>query len=125
MRKIQITYGLEPAGSRGCWGLDDYQILPFVFGSAQLIGHPIAKPKSIHNSDFVESFSRDYLYFGCVAFVLAYKKGRLAETSPIMNDISAVRTWTKVHAGMVSMYRGEVLSKLPIMQHVRFGSIFA
>lgn len=123
MRKLQLVYCLEPAGSHGVWGLDDYHFLPFVFGSAQLIDHKYMKPKSIHNEDILENFSKEYLYLSCIAFVRKVKKGPFAEHSPLLDDISGVPNWGKVNSGLLKMYRAEVLEKVPVVQHFLFGSI--
>lgn len=38
VRNLQLTYRMEPAGSRGVYAIDDFQFVPFIFGSSQLIG---------------------------------------------------------------------------------------
>ncbi|KAI3681633.1 hypothetical protein L6452_36435 [Arctium lappa] len=121
MRMLQLVYSLEPAGSHGVWGLDDYHFLPFIFGSSQLIDHRHMKPKSIHNEDILDNFSKEYLYLSCISFVKKVKKGPFAEHSPLLDDISGVPNWNKVNSGLLKMYKVEVMEKVPIMQHFLFG----
>ncbi|XP_019453879.1 PREDICTED: serine/threonine-protein phosphatase 2A activator [Lupinus angustifolius] len=123
MRKLQLVYCLEPAGSHGVWGLDDYQFLPYIFGASQLIDHKYMKPKSIHNTDILDNFSKEYMYLACIVFIRKVKKGAFAEHSPMLDDISGVPNWNKVNTGLLKMYKAEVLEKVPIMQHFLFGSI--
>lgn len=134
MRYLQSTYWLEPAGSHGVWGLDDYQFLPFLWGAGQLKGefkvrlvlridHKHLRPKSIHDPEVLEAFSPDFMYLSCISFINSIKTASLRWHSPMLDDITAVKTWAKVNEGMMKMYDAEVLGKLPVMQHALFGSL--
>ncbi|KAL0075531.1 hypothetical protein J3Q64DRAFT_1775484 [Phycomyces blakesleeanus] len=124
VRHIQRVYSLEPAGSHGVWGLDDHQFLPYIWGSAQLIDHPRLKPASAIKPEIIEMYSKEYMYLRCLEYIGEVKTGPFHEHSPMLFDISAVANWSKVNSGMAKMYIAEVLKKVPVVQHFRFGFLF-
>ena len=125
VRRLQLTYRMEPAGSHGVWSLDDYQFIPFVWGSSQLIGHPRIEPRHFVDPDMVELFSKQYMFLGCIEFISKVKIGPFAEHSNQLWNVSAVPSWAKVNSGLIRMYKAEVLAKFPVIQHVLFGSLLS
>lgn len=123
MRKLQKVYVLEPAGSHGVWGLDDYHMLPFLFGAAQLIGKEEEVPTGeVYREKIVEKYADQYLYVDAIRQVLLAKKGApFHETSRMLYDITSVPDWQRTLGGMVKMWRAEVLGKFPVIQHFLFG----
>ncbi|KAJ8039296.1 Serine/threonine-protein phosphatase 2A activator [Holothuria leucospilota] len=105
MRYLQMRYRMEPAGSQGVWGLDDFQFLPYIWGSSQLLAHEKLSPKDFVNSDV--------------------KTGPFAEHSNQLWNISGVPHWTKVNSGLIKMYDNEVLGKFPVVQHFHFGNLMS
>ncbi|CAO2647697.1 Nn.00g086190.m01.CDS01 [Neocucurbitaria sp. VM-36] len=139
VRRLILTYTLEPAGSHGVWGLDDHSFLPYIFGSAQFspaITHsrdvaaegslPDApNPADVAKANAVERERRRNMYFSAIGFIYDVKRGPFWEHSPILYDISGVKAgWAKINKGMIKMYNVEVLSKYPVVQHFPFGSLF-
>lgn len=140
IRRLIKTYTLEPAGSHGVWGLDDHSFIPYIFGSAQY-GPSISPndqtplegsvegapdPADVAKIGAVNRERNKNMYFGAIGFIHDVKKGPFWEHSPMLYDISGVRTgWGKINKGMIKMYNAEVLSKFPVVQHFRFGSLFS
>jgi serine/threonine-protein phosphatase 2A activator len=126
VRELQIYFRLEPAGSRGVWGLDDYQFLPFLFGSSQLASSSdnlLSDPDIITRPSVIGKYRDKYLYLDAIAFINTMKSGPLPEHSPILYDISGLPNWEKINNGMIKMYKNEVLGKFPVIQHFLFGRL--
>ncbi|KAJ4349401.1 Serine/threonine-protein phosphatase 2A activator 1 [Didymosphaeria variabile] len=140
IRRLILTYTLEPAGSHGVWGLDDHSFLPYILGSAQLspaVSSPAElrlegslptapNPGDVAKAPAVERERSRNMYFSAIGFIYDVKKGPFWEHSPILFDVSGVKAgWAKINKGMIKMYNAEVLSKFPVVQHFPFGSLFA
>ncbi|KAF9729533.1 hypothetical protein PMIN06_009698 [Paraphaeosphaeria minitans] len=139
IRRLILTYTLEPAGSHGVWGLDDHSFLPYIFGSAQFspaISSPdefktegslpsAPDPGDVAKATAVERERNRNMYFSAIGFIYDVKRGPFWEHSPILFDVSGVKAgWAKINKGMIKMYNAEVLSKFPVVQHFPFGSLF-
>jgi len=144
MRHLQSHYRLEPAGSHGVWGLDDYHHLPFIFGAAQLSVSatvdpspkyvpPAITPKAppeecspgcVTDAGTMKRYKDVYMYFSMIAWIQEFKKGPFHEHSSVLYNVSGVASWSKIVVGMFRMFDGEVLSKINITQHLLFSESF-
>ena len=105
--------------------MDDFQFIPFIWGSAQFAMNPPIEPSQFLEENVIARLKDDYLFIGCIDYIMQVKTGHFAEHSNQLWGISAVPSWSKINSGLVQMYRKEVLSKFPVIQHVYFGSLMS
>ncbi|KAI0791204.1 Phosphotyrosyl phosphatase activator [Abortiporus biennis] len=117
--RLQDVYKLEPAGSHGVWGLDDYCFLGYIFGSAQLRETDIPVTAILH-----QPLPPTNLYFLCISRIHQVKYGPFHEHSSQLHSIAiGVPRWAKVNTGLFKMYEAEVLGKRVVVQHIPLGGI--
>ncbi|GIQ85064.1 phosphotyrosyl phosphatase activator, PTPA [Kipferlia bialata] len=124
VQKVQEVYTLEPAGSHGVWLVDDFQLLPFVWGSSQLVENGMYELSDIHKPLSVSGGSKAYLYFDMVRHIIKEKGSRLDEVTPFLADIHrSSPSWRHMNAGFLRMYEDDVLRKWVVVQHLYFGAL--
>ena len=128
VRRLILTYTLEPAGSHGVWGLDDHFHLVYILGSSQwqlLDAHAPLQPREVLDKALVREYKDTNFYCQGINFINQVKMGPFEEHSPILYDIAVtVPRWSKVCKGLLKMYSVEVLQKFPVVQHFWFGTGF-
>eukprot|EP00477_Mikrocytos_mackini_P000907 GAHX01000974.1.p1 GENE.GAHX01000974.1~~GAHX01000974.1.p1 ORF type:complete len:299 (+),score=48.30 GAHX01000974.1:88-984(+) len=122
VRYIQMDFRLEPAGSKGVWGIDDYQFLPLLFGASQLVGNYECPPAQFPYID-PTFFSEYYLFFGLIEFIKRMKTGFLYENSPILFALHKRDSWEAILKYLEEHFENEVLKPFPVAQHIKFGNI--
>ncbi|WFD21086.1 Serine/threonine-protein phosphatase 2A activator 1 [Malassezia caprae] len=126
---LQDRYALEPAGSHGVWGLDDFHFVPYILGAAQLrdsalspaeisdtalypfakrreprTGPKLSPPDTLSYQPPRPVTPQPNLYVSSLARIHSLKRGPFDEHSPILYDIARnVTTWPKVYKGMLKI----------------------
>ncbi|CAL1715873.1 unnamed protein product [Somion occarium] len=117
--RLQDVYRLEPAGSHGVWGLDDYSFLSYIFGSAQLRESDISVTTILRRP-----LPPTNLYFLSISRIHEVKTGPFHEhSSQLYNIATGVPRWAKVNSGLFKMYEAEVLGKRVVVQHIPLGGL--
>ena len=117
-RSVIQRFSLEPAGSRGVWGIDDYQFLPFLLGAAQLEGQRTLLPRDCTSAGGAKALKDTWLFCNVISAITSQKTGTCGEFSAYLSFIqSKVCEWAKVHGGLRKMYEMEILNKFVVMKH--------
>ncbi|KAI5172681.1 serine/threonine-protein phosphatase 2A activator [Nematocida sp. LUAm3] len=133
VRLLILKYRLEPAGSHGMWGIDDYQLLPFLFGSSQF-----CRRSDLSFDSLFSRKNQDMCYTKALRFVHVHKthsslkytveermeaccsseidKGIFSNHSPTIYALRSA-SFLKINKGMIKMYDSVVLSKHVVIQH--------
>ncbi|KAF9764473.1 Serine/threonine-protein phosphatase 2A activator [Nosema granulosis] len=99
VRSFLNKFNIEPAGSQGIWGIDDYQILPYVFGSSELF----------NSSRSVFELDAKYCYIECL-------KSSKNKKSLVLQSFRNKR-WVDINRTLLNMYDLQIFKKNVITQH--------
>ncbi|KAJ6648704.1 WD repeat-containing protein 82, partial [Pseudolycoriella hygida] len=69
VRKLQLTYRMEPAGSHGVWSLDDFQFVPFIWGSAQFAVDSPIRPNEFLEEKVINEYKDHYMFISCIDYI--------------------------------------------------------
>lgn len=137
VRYVLERYALEPAGSHGVWGLDDYVHVPFYLGAMQASVQYDFDPSDILvlvqkqtvrqqqqqlKSPGNETIADKLIWQEILEWVQECKGvtsgAPFEEHSPLIAEISRLPSgWLALSKGLLKMWQAEVLGKQPVIQH--------
>ncbi|KAK1443373.1 phosphotyrosyl phosphatase activator [Babesia gibsoni] len=111
VRYLIDRYNLEPAGSKGAWGLDDFQFLPFLLGSAQLVSNIDIAPATVVKHGECSPHKSSYIFIQAIEYVKEKVNGiPLNISSPMLNGICTSCTWRQINNGLMKMYKDDIVN---------------
>ncbi|KAK1936411.1 putative phosphotyrosyl phosphatase activator [Babesia divergens] len=111
VRYLIDRYNLEPAGSKGAWGIDHYQFLPFLLGSAQLKSNIEVVPQWIVQQGNTSTLTERYIFLQTMEYIKKKLKGLTLEiAAPMLFAICNSCGWRKINSGLIKMYKDDIVN---------------
>lgn len=107
VRKAINKFNIEPAGSLGIWGVDDFQLLPFLLGSAEMAATGIRLGSTMGCYKEAEEYVRK-------------TKGRHFERDATFLASFRTKKWGDVNRILNRKYYENVLNRSVVVQHFIF-----
>ncbi|EDO07387.1 Phosphotyrosyl phosphate activator (PTPA) family protein [Babesia bovis T2Bo] len=102
-------YNLEPAGSKGVWGLDHFQFMPFLLGSAQLVSSTSIHPSEVIEGDYMMDHTDEYIFLQTLSYIKQkIKRVSLDIAAPMLYEICMTCSWHKINQGLMEMYINDI-----------------
>ncbi|GAA5969571.1 hypothetical protein JCM8115_003078 [Rhodotorula mucilaginosa] len=112
MKQVHKTFRLEAAGKMGIWGMDENHHLVYHWEASQTRIHPSKRPALLVAPPGAAGIS--YLFLSSLLHL---------HGDPVPATTSADASSDKSFEGLLRLYKHEVLDRLPVVQHFRFGPV--
>ncbi|BGP25960.1 phosphotyrosyl phosphatase activator [Rhodotorula toruloides] len=110
MKQVVKAFRLREAAKMGIWGVENGHLV-YEWSASQKRIHPSKRPVSLLSTPSLSPQHISYLFLTTLLHINA------GSTSPATSE-------GEDPGGLLRLYRSEVLHRLPVVQHLRFGSYF-
>ncbi|KAH8409150.1 hypothetical protein KR009_009321 [Drosophila setifemur] len=119
VRRLVTTYTLPIAKNPRC-SIDDYYVLPYLWGAAQLSVDPPFTPMNCEQPMVVETHRQEYIMVELIEHLQKTRGNQLSHVAFQLWCILSVPNWPEVYRGIERNYISDVLCSFHTVQNAIF-----
>ncbi|XP_017105089.2 serine/threonine-protein phosphatase 2A activator [Drosophila bipectinata] len=119
VRRLVTTYALPIAKNPRCF-IDDYYVLPYLWGAAQLSSEESFSPIQCEQPKIIENYRQDYMMMELIEHLQKTRGGQLSHVAFQLWCILSIPSWSQVYRGLERNYISHVLSSFETVENAIF-----